>query len=110
MARSYGRSEEFLADWLKARPGVGDVVVGGKWGCTYTADWRTDAEQHEVKDHSVATCERQCAESSALLGARLASHLQAATADPDEDQLAQLEALAEDPHAYWERRARLPWH
>ncbi|MFD1662142.1 aldo/keto reductase [Streptomyces caeni] len=70
-ARSYGRSEEFLADWLKARPGTGDVVVGSKWGYTYTAGWRTDADQHEVKDHSVAAYERQHAESAALLGDRL---------------------------------------
>ncbi|MFJ3335752.1 aldo/keto reductase [Streptomyces sp. NPDC086766] len=70
-ARSYGRSEEFLADWLRARPDAGDVVVGSKWGYTYTADWRTDAEHHEVKDHSLATYERQRAESAELLGDRL---------------------------------------
>jgi aryl-alcohol dehydrogenase-like predicted oxidoreductase len=71
VARSYGRSEEFLADWLRSRPGVDDVVVGSKWGYTYTADWTTDAEQHEVKDHGVATYERQRAETAALLGDRL---------------------------------------
>ncbi|MER5923113.1 aldo/keto reductase [Streptomyces mirabilis] len=70
-ARSYGRSEEFLADWLKSRPDVDDVVVGSKWGYTYTADWTTDAEQHEVKDHTLATYERQRAETAALLGDRL---------------------------------------
>ncbi|MEV6666021.1 aldo/keto reductase [Streptomyces nigra] len=70
-ARSYGRSEEFLAGWLTARPDVDDVVVGSKWGYTYTADWTTDAEKHEVKDHSLATYERQRAETAALLGDRL---------------------------------------
>ncbi|MFD7374793.1 MULTISPECIES: aldo/keto reductase [Streptomyces] len=70
-ARSYGRSEEFLADWLKSRPDVDDVVIGSKWGYTYTADWTTDAEQHEVKDHTLATYERQRAETAALLGDRL---------------------------------------
>jgi aryl-alcohol dehydrogenase-like predicted oxidoreductase len=70
-ARSYGRSEEFLADWLRARPEVDDVVVGSKWGYTYTAGWRTDAEAHEVKDHGLATYERQRAETAALLGDRL---------------------------------------
>ncbi|MFG2575352.1 aldo/keto reductase [Streptomyces sp. NPDC048481] len=70
-ARSYGRSEEFLADWLKARPDVADVVVGSKWGYTYTAGWTTDAERHEVKDHGLATYERQRAETAALLGDRL---------------------------------------
>ncbi|WP_077800744.1 aldo/keto reductase [Streptomyces sp. JHA26] len=70
-ARSYGRSEEFLAAWLRERPDVDDVVVGSKWGYTYTADWSADAEQHEVKDHGVATYERQRAETDALLGDRL---------------------------------------
>ncbi|MFI7404339.1 aldo/keto reductase [Streptomyces sp. NPDC049541] len=71
VARSYGRSEEFLADWLNARPSFDDIVVGSKWGYTYTADWTTDAEKHEVKDHSVQTYERQRAESAELLGDRL---------------------------------------
>ncbi|MEW2400211.1 aldo/keto reductase [Streptomyces sp. NPDC046862] len=70
-ARSYGRAEEFLADWLTARPDVDDVVIGSKWGYTYTADWRTDAEKHEVKDHSLQTYERQRAETATLLGDRL---------------------------------------
>ncbi|MGQ4417728.1 aldo/keto reductase [Streptomyces sp. SAS_269] len=71
VARSYGRSEEFLAGWLAARPDIGDVVVGSKWGYTYTADWSTDAERHEVKDHGLATYERQRAETDELLGDRL---------------------------------------
>lgn len=70
-ARSYGRSEEFLADWLKDRSGLDDIVIGSKWGYTYTAGWSTHAEAHEVKDHSLATYERQRAESAALLGDRL---------------------------------------
>ncbi|WP_406175301.1 aldo/keto reductase [Streptomyces canus] len=71
VARSYGRSEEFLADWLDKNPGIDDVVVGSKWGYTYTADWTTDAEHHEVKDHSVQTYDRQRAETAELLGDRL---------------------------------------
>ncbi|MFD4563654.1 aldo/keto reductase [Streptomyces sp. NPDC058467] len=71
VARSYGRSEEFLADWLNARPDIDDVVIGSKWGYTYTAGWRIDAEAHEVKDHSLATYERQRAETAELLGDRL---------------------------------------
>ncbi|MFI9276206.1 aldo/keto reductase [Kitasatospora sp. NPDC052896] len=70
-ARSYGRSEEFLAEWLERRPDVRDVVVGSKWGYTYTADWRADADVHEVKDHGVRTFDRQVAESRSLLGKRL---------------------------------------
>ncbi|MDX6362264.1 MAG: hypothetical protein QOC85_1267, partial [Streptomyces sp.] len=71
VARSYGRSEEFLADWLLSRPDIDDVVIGSKWGYTYTAGWRTDAEAHEVKDHGLATYERQRAETAELLGDRL---------------------------------------
>ncbi|MEV5956670.1 aldo/keto reductase [Streptomyces sp. NPDC051987] len=71
VARSYGRSEEFLADWLTAHPGIDDVVVGSKWGYTYTAGWSADAETHEVKDHSVRTYDRQRAETAELLGDRL---------------------------------------
>jgi aryl-alcohol dehydrogenase-like predicted oxidoreductase len=70
-ARSYGRSEEFLADWLNARPDIDDVVVGSKWGYTYTAGWSADADTHEVKDHSLAAYERQRAETDAVLGDRL---------------------------------------
>lgn len=71
VARSYGRSEEFLADWLNARPDIDDVVIGSKWGYTYTAGWSADAETHEVKDHSLQTYERQRAETAELLGDRL---------------------------------------
>ncbi|WP_338899253.1 aldo/keto reductase [Streptomyces sp. TG1A-60] len=70
-ARSYGLSEQFLADWLTAHPHLDDIVVGSKWGYTYTAGWTTDAEKHEVKDHSLPTYERQRAESAELLGDRL---------------------------------------
>lgn len=70
-ARSYGLSEEFLGDWLTARPEVRDVVVGSKWGYTYTADWSVDAEAHEVKDHTLETYLRQRDETGALLGDRL---------------------------------------
>jgi aryl-alcohol dehydrogenase-like predicted oxidoreductase len=48
------------------------VTVGSKWGYTYTADWRVDAEDHEIKDLSVATLRRQLGETRALLGERLA--------------------------------------
>ncbi|SOD61387.1 Predicted oxidoreductase [Streptomyces zhaozhouensis] len=71
-ARSYGRSEEFLAGWLESRAEAAkELVVGSKWGYTYTAGWRTEADVHEVKDHSAATLDRQYAETTALLGDRL---------------------------------------
>ncbi|MEV6027493.1 aldo/keto reductase [Streptomyces sp. NPDC052036] len=92
-ARSYGRSEEFLAGWLTAHPEIDDVVVGSKWGYTYTADWTTDAEQHEVKDHSAATYERQRAETAALLGDRLALY-QIHSVTPDSPALTDRELHA----------------
>ena len=68
-ARSYGKAEAFLADWLRAR-GLGptDVTVGSKWGYTYTGDWRLDAPVNEVKELSLPNLRRQWAESSGLLG------------------------------------------
>ena len=72
-ARSYGRAEAFLASWL-GRRGLSrsDVTVGSKWGYTYTADWRVDVDEHEVKDLSVGTLRRQLGETRALLGEHLA--------------------------------------
>ena len=71
-ARSYGRAEEFLESWLADRSMTpGAIVVGSKWGYTYTADWRVGAEVNETKDLSVATLRRQLAESRALLGGHL---------------------------------------
>ncbi len=71
-ARSYGRAEAFLASWLVSRGiGPGAVTIGTKWGYTYTADWRVDAERHEVKDHSLATLRRQWDETRAQLAGRV---------------------------------------
>jgi aryl-alcohol dehydrogenase-like predicted oxidoreductase len=71
VARSYGRAEEFLAEWLAER-GHRDTVVGSKWGYRYTGGWRLDAAQQEVKEHSLAMFRAQLAESRALLGDRIA--------------------------------------
>jgi aryl-alcohol dehydrogenase-like predicted oxidoreductase len=70
-ARSYGRAEEFLGEWLTAR-GHPDAVCGSKWGYRYTGDWRLDADKHEVKEHSLAMFSTQLAETRALIGPRLA--------------------------------------
>jgi aryl-alcohol dehydrogenase-like predicted oxidoreductase len=71
-ARSYGKAEAFLGSWLEQR-GLGppEVTVGSKWGYTYTAGWRIDADTHEVKDLSLATLRRQYGETRELLGSRL---------------------------------------
>lgn len=70
VARSYGRSEEFLAGWLAGR-GHADVEVSSKWGYAYVGDWRLDADVHEVKEHSAARFAAQWAETLALLGDRV---------------------------------------
>ncbi|HEV2917996.1 MAG TPA: aldo/keto reductase, partial [Actinomycetota bacterium] len=71
-ARSYGRAEEFLASWLRARDlDPAEVTVGSKWGYTYVGDWRMDADTHEVKDHSLPALTRQTAETRSLLGDHL---------------------------------------
>jgi aryl-alcohol dehydrogenase-like predicted oxidoreductase len=68
-ARSYGRAEQFLSEWLTGRGVEPDqVTVSSKWGYTYTADWKVDAQVHEVKDHSAAALARQWPETEALVG------------------------------------------
>ncbi len=72
VARSYGYGEAFLADWLAADPArARTVTIGSKWGYTYVAGWRVDADPHEVKDHGLATYQRQQAETQGLLGDHL---------------------------------------
>jgi aryl-alcohol dehydrogenase-like predicted oxidoreductase len=68
-ARSYGAAEAFLASWLERR-GLSrdDVVVSSKWGYTYTAGWRVEADQHEMKDLSAGQLRRQWGETCGLLG------------------------------------------
>jgi aryl-alcohol dehydrogenase-like predicted oxidoreductase len=91
-ARSYGRAEEFLASWLADR-GHADMVVGSKWGYRYTGGWRLDAEQQEVKEHSLAMFTRQLAETRALLGSRLALY-QVHSLTPDSGLLGDRALLA----------------
>ena len=71
-ARSYGRAEAFLAAWLGSG-GIepGPVAIGSKWGYTYTADWKVEADRHEVKDHSLATLRRQVLETREILGSHV---------------------------------------
>ncbi|GIF22747.1 aryl-alcohol dehydrogenase-like predicted oxidoreductase [Actinoplanes tereljensis] len=93
VARSYGLAEEFLGQWLWGRPEVDDVTVGSKWGYTYTAGWRIDADVHEVKDHSVATFERQLGETREQLGDRLGIY-QIHSVTPDSPALHDVELHA----------------
>lgn len=96
VARSYGRAEEFLHDWLVERE-ITDATVSSKWGYAYVGDWRLDAEVHEVKEHSLAQFTRQWAETRDLLGDRLALY-QVHSLTPDSQVFTErplLEALAE---------------
>jgi aryl-alcohol dehydrogenase-like predicted oxidoreductase len=83
VARSYGEGERFLATWLAARDlAPGKVTVGSKWGYTYTAGWKVEAEKHEIKEHSLSVLRRQVGESRALLGKHLVLyHIHSATLD-----------------------------
>lgn len=68
-ARSYGGGEEFLGRWLFAsRVTDPTVTISSKWGYKYVADWRIDAEVHEVKDHSLECLDIQYEESRSRLG------------------------------------------
>ena len=93
-ARSYGKAKS------PSGPGCGgatwgrtDVTVGSKWGYTYTADWRLDAEVNEVKDLSIDTLRRQEAESRSFLGPNLRLYqIHSATVDSgvlDDDDVRQ---------------------
>jgi len=101
-ARSYGKAEEFLGDWLRKHPGRRDeLTIGSKWGYTYVGDWRMDVATHEVKDHSLATFERQWPETLAALGGPPDLYLvHSVTPDSpvldDHDLLAALAELASD--------------
>jgi aryl-alcohol dehydrogenase-like predicted oxidoreductase len=70
-ARSYGRAEEFLGEWLRSRR-PGGVTVSSKWGYVYTAGWAVATQPPEVKHHDVETFRRQYAETREQLGDWLA--------------------------------------
>ncbi|MFI0453817.1 aldo/keto reductase [Actinomadura sp. 6N118] len=72
-ARSYGRAEEFLGEWLAER-GHTDITVSSKWGYAYVGEWRMDAPVHEIKEHSLERFEVQYGETRRFLGKHLALH------------------------------------
>ena len=74
-ARSYGRAEEFLSNWIRQRNVAADAIrVGSKWGYIYTADWAVQTPpdvQHEVKQHNVDVLRKQFAISQQFFGDHL---------------------------------------
>jgi len=71
-ARSYGLSEKFVGEFLRAnKVQPRDVFVSSKWGYTYVADWKVQlgsGEPHEVKDHSVENFLKQVEETKECIG------------------------------------------
>jgi aryl-alcohol dehydrogenase-like predicted oxidoreductase len=100
-ARSYGRAEAFLGSWLESRGlAPADVQVSSKWGYSYTAGWRVDADEHEVKELTAAQLRRQWRETSELLGDHLSLYqIHSATIESgvleDREVHAELAALRE---------------
>ena len=101
-ARSYGRAEEFVRNWLLAK-GMSpeDVSIGSKWGYTYTADWKVhtrDGVAHEVKRHELDLLQNQYLTSVELLGPHLKLYqIHSATRESgvleNDDVLAQLRTI-----------------
>src|SRR4051794_39914091 len=91
VARSYGRGEEFLGEWLRAHNPPG-VHVSSKWGYVYTAGWQVDHDPPEVKHHDLATFQRQLNESRENLGEWLGLY-QIHSATPESGVLADDELL-----------------
>ncbi|HEX9012957.1 MAG TPA: aldo/keto reductase [Anaerolineaceae bacterium] len=94
-ARSYGRAEDFLGNWLAQRRILpSQVAVGSKWGYTYTAGWKVDAAVHEVKQHSLEVLRRQRQESGERLDGYLRLY-QIHSATLESGVLSNQEVLAE---------------
>ena len=74
-ARSYGRAEEFLGNWIRARDiSAGEITIGSKWGYTYTAAWQVQTPkgvEHEVKRHELSVLQSQYASTLRNLGSHL---------------------------------------
>jgi aryl-alcohol dehydrogenase-like predicted oxidoreductase len=71
-ARSYGLAETFLGSWLTAREHPANaLVIGSKWGYTYTGQWRMSEPVQERKDLSVATFRHQLIETRHVLAEHL---------------------------------------
>src|SRR3954451_21037984 len=86
VARSYGRGEEFLGEWLRAHKPPG-VHVSPRWGYVYRGGWEVAHDPPEVKHHDVETFRRQLEETRSFLGDWLALY-QIHSATPESGVLA----------------------
>src|SRR4051794_34612914 len=91
VARSYGRGEEFLGEWLRTHNPPG-VRVSSKWGYVYTAGWEVAHDPPEVKHHDLSTFRRQLAETRENLGEWLTLY-QIHSATPESGVLSNDEVL-----------------
>ncbi|MCD9634290.1 aldo/keto reductase, partial [Tenacibaculum maritimum] len=65
-APGYGIAETLLIDWVKTKNDP-SILVGSKWGYTYTANFDPNAIQHEIKEHSLSKLNAQWQVSKQLL-------------------------------------------
>lgn len=65
-APGYGLAEKLLIGWA-ANKKDNEFEIATKWGYTYVANFKADAEQHEVKEHSLAKLNEQWQQSENLL-------------------------------------------
>jgi aryl-alcohol dehydrogenase-like predicted oxidoreductase len=65
-APGYGLAEELVLEWLQTKEDS-SIEIATKWGYTYTANFNTNATEHEVKEHSIAKLKEQWRFSKQLL-------------------------------------------
>lgn len=65
-APNYGLAEQLLIDWCREKQDD-SIEVATKWGYTYVANFDPQAQQHEVKDHSLSKLLEQWEHSQKLL-------------------------------------------
>lgn len=51
-APSYGIAETMIAEWIRSN-NINDVEISSKWGYSYEAGFKIDAQIHELKEHSL---------------------------------------------------------
>ncbi|WP_299110384.1 aldo/keto reductase [uncultured Winogradskyella sp.] len=62
----YGLAEQLLVEWLDKKNDP-SIKVSTKWGYTYVANFKPDAKEHEIKEHSLIKLNEQWEYSKLLL-------------------------------------------